>query len=243
LTNNRAEKVKTNVTSQLDRRHVFVTDNEDRRPVAYFETSALRRRSQKGERAVSTTDYIVDILLIVVIFRQLRAQEYTLRNAILPIGVMVWAGFHYLHSFHVGGNDIALMSVFTVAGLALGLASGATTFMWRDDLGRVIGKVGLYACVTWIIGMGFRFAFALYASSSSGDRAIGHFSRDHAITSSLVWTTALVLMAFAEVLSRVVILQVRRIGLASAAGTVQTILLPGQRSSTDAADESARLGG
>lgn len=178
---------------------------------------------------MSTEDFIVDILLIVVIFRQLRAQPYTARTAILPLGVVVWAGFHYLASFDVGGNDLWLIALFTLAGLALGLASGATTFMWRTETGQVLGRVGLWACVTWIAGMGFRFAFALYASSDAGDRAIGSFSRHHSITSGQAWTTALVLMAFAEVISRVVMLQVRRVRLADAAtAAATTITLPDQ---------------
>jgi hypothetical protein len=168
---------------------------------------------------MSTEDFIVDILLIIVIFRQLRARTYTARTAVLPMALVVWAGFHYLAGFDVGGNDLWLIAILTVVGLVLGLASGATTLMWRDRSGQVLGKVGLWACVTWIIGMGFRFAFALYANTDAGDRAIGSFSRHHAITSSQAWTTALVLMAFAEVISRVVLLQVRRIKLAGATAT------------------------
>ena len=48
-------------------------------------------------------------------------------------------------------------------------------------------------------------------------RGIGTFSRHHGISGSQAWTTALVLMAFAEVISRVVMLQARRLKLAGAA--------------------------
>src|SRR3954453_2291948 len=162
---------------------------------------------------MSTTDYVVDILLIVVIFRQLRERPYTLRTAILPIGIMVWAGFHYLRGFEVAGNDLLLITLLALSGLALGAASGATTFMWLDERSRVLGRVGFYACLTWIIGMGSRFAFAVYASSSGGGARVAEFSRDHAISGNQAWTTALVAMAFAEVLARVVFLQVRRVRL------------------------------
>ena len=67
-------------------------------------------------------------------------------------------------------------------------------------------------------GRGFRFVFALYAGTAGGDRAIGRFSAHHAITSGQVWTTALVLMAFAEVLARVAIMQWRRVHAGDAAG-------------------------
>ena len=58
--------------------------------------------------------------------------------------------------------------------------------------------------------MGFRFAFAVYASTTAGEQVIGRFSTQHAITSGQVWTTALVLMAFGEVLARVTVTQWRR---------------------------------
>jgi hypothetical protein len=168
---------------------------------------------------MSTTDYVVDILLIVVIFRQIRVQPYTARNAIVPLAIVVWAGTHYLRGFHVAGNDIALIAILTLCGLALGFASAMTTKMWRDDGGRVLGRVGFYACLAWIVGMGFRFLFAVYASSHGGGIKVAEFSRDHAIIGSEVWTTALVFMAFAEVLSRVAILQVRRMRLAQSAAS------------------------
>ena len=59
--------------------------------------------------------------------------------------------------------------------------------------------------------MGFRFAFAIYASSVDGEQAVARFSVQHAITGAHTWTTALVLMAFGEVLARVLILQARRL--------------------------------
>jgi hypothetical protein len=61
--------------------------------------------------------------------------------------------------------------------------------------------------------MGFRFAFAVYANSAGGNAAIGRFSAHHSITSGQAWTTALVLMAFGEVLARVGIMQFRRMRL------------------------------
>src|SRR4051794_32369612 len=115
---------------------------------------------------------------------------------VLPVAVVVWAGFHYLTGFPTDGNDLWLIALLTLIGLALGLASAATTFMWRDETGQVLGRAGVWACVTWVTGMGFRFTFALYATSKAGDRGIGTFSRHHGISGSQAWTTALVLMAF-----------------------------------------------
>ena len=164
---------------------------------------------------MSTTDYVVDILLILVIFRQVRPRELTARSAILPIAIMAYAGAHYLRGFSVGGNDVLLISVFTVAGIALGTWSGLASRVWADGA-TVLAQAGAIAVATWILGMGFRFAFALYANSTGGDRAIGRFSIHHSITSGQVWTTALVLMAFGEVIARVGSMQWRRTQLVPA---------------------------
>src|SRR3954468_25023433 len=117
---------------------------------------------------MSTTDYIVDILLIVVIFRQLRPSEVSVRTAILPIAIMVWAGLHYLHSFRVGGNDVLLMVLLTASGIVLGTLSGVATQVWEGTGGQVLARVGAAAVVFWVLGMGFRFAFAVYANSARG---------------------------------------------------------------------------
>lgn len=158
---------------------------------------------------MSTLDYIVDIALILVIFWQVRPRELTAGAVILPLAIIVYAGVHYLHRFTVAGNDVLLMALLTFAGIILGCWSGLATRVWRDG-DRVLARVGALAATTWIAGMGFRFAFALYANTAAGDTAIGHFSAQHSITSGQAWTTALVLMAFAEVLARIGIMQWRR---------------------------------
>jgi hypothetical protein len=76
--------------------------------------------------------------------------------------------------------------------------------------GAVLARVGFAAAATWIAGMGSRFAFAVYANTTAGEQVIGRFSAHHAITTGQVWTTALVLMAFGEVLARLAVTQWRR---------------------------------
>jgi hypothetical protein len=160
---------------------------------------------------MTITDYIIDILLIAIVFRQMQPQALTPRAVLLPIILLSVVGVTYLHGFTPGGNDIALIALLTVVGLGLGTLSGLATGVWRDAKGSVMVRAGIVAAAAWVLGMGFRFAFAIYANTDTGSQAIGRFSFDHAITSGQTWTTALVLMAFGEVLSRVGILQIRRL--------------------------------
>jgi hypothetical protein len=162
---------------------------------------------------LNTTGYIIDVLLILVVLRQIRKSPLTSRSVVLPVGLLVIAGFTYLKSFSLAGNDLVLIVIFTAIGVVLGITSGVTTRVWRDDELGIVAQAGVVAAASWILGMAFRFGFALWANSSSGGAALVRFSLRHDITSGQAWTTALFLMAFGEVLSRVGYLQFRRVRL------------------------------
>jgi len=56
------------------------------------------------------TDHVVDILLILVIFRQVRPHELTSRAALLPLALLAAAGVIYLRPFTLAGNELAYLS-------------------------------------------------------------------------------------------------------------------------------------
>ncbi len=163
---------------------------------------------------MSVTDYVIDILLIAVIFRQVRPHELTPRSALLPLVLLAAAGVVYLRPFTVRGNDLALIVILAAAGVVLGTLSGLADRLWYDQQGRLLFKAGAISVVAWVLGMGFRFVFAYYAYHSGG-ASVARFSIRHDITGARIWTTALVLMAFGQVLARVGVLQARRVRAAS----------------------------
>jgi hypothetical protein len=154
-------------------------------------------------------DYVIDILLIAIVFRQMRARRLTPTSVLLPIMLVGVACLHYLKAFTPQGNDLLLIAVLATAGIALGLLSGILTAVWRDEDRRVVARAGLLAAAAWIAGMGFRFGFAVW-SSHGGAAGVARFSIEHRITGVQAWTTALVLMAVGEVLARLGLLQLRR---------------------------------
>jgi hypothetical protein len=166
---------------------------------------------------VSATDYIIDILLIVVIFRQVRPRELTLRTTFLPLALLIVAGVIYLKPITLRGNDLALIAILAIVGIVLGAISGHADKVWRDHAGRLLYRVGVVSIVAWILGMGFRFGFAYYAYHSGG-AAVARFSASNDITGARIWTTALVAMAFGQVLARIAVLQIRRAGSLEPAG-------------------------
>ena len=159
---------------------------------------------------MSVTDYVIDILLILVIFRQVRPHELTPRAALLPLALLVAAGAIYLRPFTLRGNDLALILILAAAGVVLGGLSGLADSIWRDERRRLLFRAGAISVILWVVGMGFRFWFAYYAYHSGGP-AVARFSVRHDISGADIWTTALVMMAFGQVLARLGVLQGRRI--------------------------------
>lgn len=150
---------------------------------------------------MSLTDYIIDIALIALVFLQVRGRKLTVRALLLPIVLIAVAVSNYLHTVPTAGNDLVLIGALTAAGAALGALSGACTRVSRNRAGALVAKAGPLAAVAWVVGMGFRFSFAVYASNG-GAETIGRFSAAHGISAGSAWTAALILMALAEVLVR-----------------------------------------
>jgi len=159
---------------------------------------------------MSVTDYVIDILLILVIFRQVRPHQLTLRATLLPLILLVVAGIIYLRPVTLGGNNLALILILAAAGIVLGAISGLADKIWLDKAQQLISRAGAISVIAWVAGMGFRFGFAYYALHG-GWPTVASFSVRHDISGANIWTTALVLMAFGQVLARLGVLQIRRI--------------------------------
>jgi hypothetical protein len=162
---------------------------------------------------MSLTDYAIDIALISIVFLQMRGRRLTLRNLVLPIGIVAYVATSYLNGIPTAGNDLLLVMVGVGAGAILGLLSGLFTSVRLGPEGHPFAKAGLAAAGLWVLGTGTRLAFQVY-SSHGGQGAIGRFSAAHGITSGEAWVAALILMALGEVLARTAVLALRAYNLA-----------------------------
>jgi hypothetical protein len=154
------------------------------------------------------TDYVLDSLLVLIVFRQIRESRFDRMSLILPLGIAAIVGKSYLHSVPTAGNDLTLVLAFSAVGISFGLLSGLTTRVRADGGAQALVKAGWIAAGVWVLGMGFRFGFALWASHGGGP-ALARFSATHSITSGDAWTAAVVLMALSEVVVRTGVLWVR----------------------------------
>jgi len=102
----------------------------------------------------------------------------------------------------------------------MGAVGGLTTRLRLGADGRPLGRAGWVAASMWVGGVGARLAFAVAASNGAGP-AIARFSITHQITGSTAWMAALVMMALADVLTRLVVIYLR--GHRLAAGSAATM--------------------
>lgn len=160
---------------------------------------------------MTATDWIIDLLLVGLVLRQIRPRRLTPRAVLLPAVLLIVAGSEYLKAFPTGGNDVLMDLVLVAAGVVFGVVSGLFTKVWRDAEGKTMCKAGVVAAAAWIVGMGFRMAFDVWAHTAAGGHSLVHFSSQHSITTPNAYATAFVLMAFAQVGVRVGIMQIRRV--------------------------------
>ena len=157
---------------------------------------------------MTTTDWIVDIALVLIVLRQMRAERFTIRFILLPMGIVAFVASKYLTGLPSGGNDLTLIGLCLVAGTALGLVGGIITRVFARD-GKTFVQAGLGAASLWVASMGARLVFIIWISHSAGEAHLARFSLAHSITGADVWQTALVVLALSEVIVRVATIAVR----------------------------------
>jgi hypothetical protein len=154
-----------------------------------------------------TTDYLINAVFVLIVFRQARERELNRRSWIVPLAIVAYVGQLYVHSIPTAGNDLVLIGALGAVGLTLGVASGFATHVRAGENGLVIARVGWIAGGLLIAGIGSRMVFA-FALSHGARHAIAGFSVAHQI-SAAAWPVALVLMALLEVSTRIAIVHLR----------------------------------
>jgi hypothetical protein len=158
---------------------------------------------------MTTTDYILDTVLVLLVLLQIWERPLTDRQLVRPLIIVGIAVLTYLHGIPTAGNDLVLVAAFALVGAVIGLASGQTAIMRLAPSGEVLARSGWASGFLWVLGMGSRFAFVVWLTHA-GAHTIASFSAEHSITSGEAWTVALLAMAVAEVAGRTGLLYLRR---------------------------------
>jgi hypothetical protein len=156
---------------------------------------------------MTTTEWITDLALLLIVFRQLRERRVDASFVLVPLAIVGWAARSYLHTVPTAGHDLVLIGLLMAIGAVLGIGSGVFTRV-RFDGRHLLVKAGAVSATLWVLGMGSRMAFQLW-SQNGGAAPIARFSVAHQITTEQAWVTAFVLMAFTEVGTRIVTILLR----------------------------------
>ena len=158
-------------------------------------------------RTMRTTDYLINAVFVLIVFRQAREQGAHRRSVIIPLAIVAYVAHLYVRSIPTAGNDLVLIAALGTLRLALGAASGFATHVRAGENGLAVARVGWIAGGLLIAGIGSRMVFA-FALSHGARHAVAGFSYAHQISAG-AWPVALVLMALLEVSTRIAIVQLR----------------------------------
>ncbi len=158
---------------------------------------------------MTTTDCILDTALVLLVLIQIPERRLTTKALVRPMVILAIAVANYFHGIPTAGNDLVLIGAVALIGLLIGVASGQAVLMRRGEDGEVLARSGWASGFFWVLGMGSRFAFAVWISHG-GAATVGQFSAQHSITSAEAWTVALLAMAVLEVTGRTLVMAARR---------------------------------
>ncbi|MCX4747199.1 hypothetical protein OG455_17015 [Kitasatospora sp. NBC_01287] len=158
---------------------------------------------------MNTTEYCVQLVLVLLVVRQIRGGRLDLAGLVLPIVLVAGTAAYYLRSIPTAGGDLGLELALAGLGTALGIAAGATTRVWATHDEGVHAKAGLAAAALWVGGIGARIVFVLATEHTHFATTVADFSRDQDITGSQAWVAAFVLMALCEAVARLVTIRLR----------------------------------
>jgi hypothetical protein len=152
--------------------------------------------------------HLINALLVLLVVRQIREHQLDLRALAVPVLAAGAAAAMFLHAVPGGGSDTTLDLLCVLAGSAMGAIGGLATHLRAGAGGRPLGRAGTLAASMRIAGVGARMVFYVAATHGAG-RAIAAFSIAHHITGPAAWTAAPVMMALADVLTRLAVLWIR----------------------------------
>ena len=157
---------------------------------------------------MTITDYLINAVFVLIVFRQARERELDRRSVIIPLVIIAYVAHLYVRSIPTAGNDLVLIAALGAVGLHAGCRQRLCypRPCWREwSRGRAGGLDRRGAA-----DRGDRLADgvrvrALPRRAPRGRAASASLTR----SAPRAWPVALVLMALLEVSTRIAIVQLR----------------------------------
>ncbi|HET9052460.1 MAG TPA: hypothetical protein VFO60_12220 [Candidatus Dormibacteraeota bacterium] len=156
---------------------------------------------------MTTSDYLINGVFLLVVLRQARERRLDTRSIVAPLAMVALVGQQYLHSIPTDGNDLLFIATLAAAGVGLGAACGFATHVRADRDGSAYARVGWLAGALLVVGISSRMVFSL-AVSNGFEPSVASFSQAIQVTAA-AWPVALVSMAICEVATRILTVHVR----------------------------------
>lgn len=156
---------------------------------------------------MTTTDYLINLLFVLIVARQAQERQIDRRYFVLPLVLAFWVGSQFLHTLPTAGNDLLLIAALASVGLTLGTIAGRATHIRRDQSGVAFARVGWLAGILLVAGISSRMVFA-FAISNGFEPAVRSFSIANHI-SGAAWPVAMVAMALCEIGARLTTVYLR----------------------------------
>ena len=128
--------------------------------------------------AMTTADYLINAVFVLIVLRQARERELDLRSFLIPLAVVAYVAQMYVHSIPTSGNDLVLIAALGTVGLTLGIAGGFATHVRAGDNGLAVARVGWLAGALLIAGISSRMVF-VFAIHNGARHAAASFSMAH----------------------------------------------------------------
>lgn len=167
---------------------------------------------------MSLDDYLISLLMMSSVIRQLRGRPLTWFSLTWPVALVCWAAFQYFGGVPHHRADLILTTVLSGIGITLGLSCGALSHIYvkphsseqaaHGESGDVMVRSSGIAAALWVVGIGSRLAFGLFAEHGGGTD-VASWSEHLGLTSMNTWGTALIAMSFLEVVGRTSLLAPR----------------------------------
>src|ERR1022692_1946228 len=94
----------------------------------WFNPEADDRRALEADHGgMATTDYLINAVFVLIVFRQARERELDRRSVIIALAIVAYVAHLYVRSIPTAGNDLVLIAALGTVGLTLGVASGLAT--------------------------------------------------------------------------------------------------------------------
>ncbi len=157
---------------------------------------------------MTVVQWVIDITLVLIVLRQIQETKIDWLFVAVPAVIVALTSWYYLEPFEITTPNMTVLAICATIGLLTGIVGGMVTKVRVED-GIAYAKAGLAAASIWVVSMGARLAFIIWATHGSGQETLRNFSIDHSITSGNVYQTSLVILALSEVVVRFAVILYR----------------------------------